>query len=54
MTMPRGFVFTGGEVSKTTMLTALRDAIIWWGTVSLAPIEVVYDAIESEPERRDL
>jgi hypothetical protein len=38
----------------TTMLIAMRAGIIWWVTVSLAPIEVVHDAIESELERRDL
>jgi hypothetical protein len=38
----------------TTMLIATRAAIIWWVAVSLAPIEVVYDAIEAELERRDV
>jgi hypothetical protein len=36
------------------MLIATRAGIIWWVAVSLAPIELVYDAIESELERRDL
>ena len=38
----------------TTFLVAMRAAIIWWVSVSLMPIEVVYDAIESELERRDV
>ena len=38
----------------TTMLIIMRAAIIWWVRVSLMPIEVVYDAIESELERRDM
>jgi hypothetical protein len=40
--------------TMTTMLIAMRAAIIWWVTVSLTPIEVVYDAIEAELERRDV
>jgi hypothetical protein len=36
----------------TTTLIAMRAAIIWWITVSLTPIEVVYDAIEWELDRR--
>jgi hypothetical protein len=38
----------------TTILIAMRAAIIWWVSVSLMPIEVVYDAIESELQRRDV
>jgi hypothetical protein len=39
------------EVSTmTTMLIAMRATIIWWVTVSLAPIEVVYNAIEAQLE----
>jgi hypothetical protein len=38
----------------TTMLIAMRVAIIWWVRVSLTPIEVVYDAIELELERPDV
>ena len=48
------FVCAGGAVTMTTMLIAMRATIIWWVTVSLTPIEVVYDAIESELERRDV
>jgi hypothetical protein len=36
----------------TTMLIAMRAAIIWWVTLSLTPIELVFDAIESELARR--
>jgi hypothetical protein len=32
----------------------MRAAIIWWVTVSLVPVEAVYDAIDSELERRDV
>jgi hypothetical protein len=42
------------EAAMTTILVAMRAAIIWWVSVSLMPIEVVYDAIESELERRDV
>ena len=38
----------------TTMLIAMRAAIIWWVTVSLTPIEGVYNAVEAELERRDV
>jgi hypothetical protein len=37
----------------TTILIAMRATLICWVTVSLAPIEVVHNAIESELERRD-
>jgi hypothetical protein len=43
-----------GRSTMTTFLVAMRAAIIWWVSVSLMPIEVVYDAIESELERRDV
>jgi hypothetical protein len=36
--------------TMTTMLIAMRATIIWWVTVSLAPIEVVYNAIEAQLE----
>ena len=36
----------------TTMLITMRAAIIWWVTLSLTPIELVYDGIESELARR--
>jgi hypothetical protein len=38
----------------TTLLIAMRAAIVWCVTFSLAPIEVVYDTIDSELERREV
>lgn len=42
----------GKESARTTMLIAMRASIVWWVTLSLTPIEVVFDAIESELARR--
>jgi hypothetical protein len=36
----------------TPFLIMARDAIIAWVWFSLAPVEVVFDAIEDELERR--
>jgi hypothetical protein len=33
-------------------LQAYRLVIIWWVTVSLMPVEVVFDAVEVEIEKR--
>jgi hypothetical protein len=48
-----GVVGADGEIGMTTILIAWREAIISWVNISLVPIEVVYDAIESELERRE-
>jgi hypothetical protein len=34
------------------MLIAMRAAIVWWVTLPLISIDVVFDAIESELARR--
>lgn len=34
-------------------LIALRASIIFWVTISLAPIELAFDAVEAEIERQE-
>ena len=36
----------------TPYLIATREGIIWWVTLTLMPIEVVFDCLEDEIERR--
>jgi hypothetical protein len=38
----------------TPILLAMRAAIVIWVTLALLPIEIVYDAIEDEIERREV
>jgi hypothetical protein len=36
----------------TPYLIAAREGIIWWVTLTLTPVEVVFDLLEDEIERR--
>ncbi len=36
----------------TPYLIAAREGIIWWVTLTLTPVEIVFDAIEAEIDRR--
>ena len=36
----------------TPLLIAAREGIIWWVTLTLIPVEVVFDYLEDEIERR--
>jgi hypothetical protein len=36
----------------TPYLIASREGIIWWVTLTLTPVEVVFDRLEDEIERR--
>jgi hypothetical protein len=36
----------------TPYLIAAREGIIWWVTLTLMPVEVVFDCLEGEIERR--
>jgi hypothetical protein len=36
----------------TPYLIAAREGIIWWVTLTLTPVEVVFDWLEDEIERR--
>jgi hypothetical protein len=36
----------------TPYLIAAREGIIWWVTLTLMPVEIVFDTIEAEIDRR--
>lgn len=36
----------------TPLLIAAREGIIWWVALYLMPVEIIFDAIEAELERR--
>ena len=36
----------------TPYLISARVGIIWWVTLTLTPVEIVFDAIEAEIDRR--
>jgi hypothetical protein len=36
----------------TPYLIAARERIIWWVMLTLTPVEVVFDSLEDEIERR--
>jgi len=36
----------------TSYLIAAREGMIWWGTLTLMPVEVPFDWLEDEFERR--
>ena len=38
----------------TGYLIAVRNTIILWTNLALMPVEILFDAIEAELERRDL
>jgi hypothetical protein len=38
----------------TSYLIAARVGIIWWVTLSLIPVEIVFDAIEGELDRGEV
>jgi hypothetical protein len=42
----------GDSSAMTPYLIATREGIIWWVTLTLIPVEVVFDYLEDEIERR--
>jgi hypothetical protein len=36
----------------TPYLIAAREGMIWWVTLTMIPVEIVFDAIEDELDRR--
>jgi hypothetical protein len=38
--------------TMTPFLIAAREGIIWWVTLCLIPVEIVFDAIEGELDRQ--
>ena len=41
-----------GEVHMTSFLILTRAAIIGWTTLAVSPLEIAFDVIEGELERR--
>jgi hypothetical protein len=41
-----------GEVQMTLLLILTRAAIIGWTTFAVIPLEIAYDVVEGELERR--
>jgi hypothetical protein len=41
-----------GEVQMTLLLVLTRSVIIGWTTLAVLPLEIFYDVVEGELERR--
>lgn len=51
-TMELTSISHGGSVCMTEYLIAARAAIILWTNLAVMPADIVFDAIETELERR--